>query len=184
GAGGLGRLVGLGTGGGVPVTAAVAALADLEPTAAVSATDDAAWRRDVVAVRDLLRRARPHGYDPAALLSTLDSPVLGTLAGLLLQAAVRRTPAVLDGLAACAAAAAGPRGAGGGAASGPPPRPGGGGRAGAGPAPPPRGPAVALPGRPRVPPPPPPRGGAGPRWVRVRRAAAGLSTVAPAGTGD
>src|SRR5262249_19620991 len=97
---GAGPLGVLGAGADVPGPAAVAALTALGPAAAGPATDDAAWRRDVIAVRDLLRRARPHGYDPAGLLSAVDNPVLGTLAGLLLQAAVRRTPGILDGLAA------------------------------------------------------------------------------------
>jgi NaMN:DMB phosphoribosyltransferase len=101
---GVDVLVVAGIGADVAATTVLAALTGLEPAAAVSAGDDAAWRRDVVAVRDLLRRARPHADSPAELLSSMGSPVLGALAGLVLQAPVRRTPVVLDGLAACAAA--------------------------------------------------------------------------------
>jgi NaMN:DMB phosphoribosyltransferase len=96
----------VGTGADVAAAAAAAALTDLEPAAAVAlGPDDVAWRRDVVAVRDLLRSIRPHADTPYALLSTVDSAVLSALAGVVLQASVRRTPVVLDGLAACAAAA-------------------------------------------------------------------------------
>jgi nicotinate-nucleotide--dimethylbenzimidazole phosphoribosyltransferase len=103
---GVDLLVAVGTGADVAAAAAVAALTDREPAAMVAAAaDDAAWRREVVGVRDLLRLVRPHADTPYALLSTVDSAVLSALAGLVLQAAVRRTPVVLDGLAACAAAA-------------------------------------------------------------------------------
>src|SRR5262249_23692210 len=168
-------LVVLGTGADVPVTAAVAALTGLEPAAAVTATRAAAWRRDVVAVRDLLRRARPHGYDPPGLLSTVDNPVLGTLAGLLLQAAVRRTPGILDGLAACAAAAVSyrlaPQAAGWWLVAD---------RAGS----PAQRAAVDLLRLTPVLDLGPPPGCAGPLLVPVLRAAARLSTVDPPGAGD
>jgi nicotinate-nucleotide--dimethylbenzimidazole phosphoribosyltransferase len=103
---GVDVLVVAGIGADVPAMTMLAALTGLEPAAAVAAGDDAAWRRDVIAVRDLLRRARPHAESPTELLATMGSPVLGALAGLVLQAPVRRTPVVLDGVAACAAASA------------------------------------------------------------------------------
>jgi len=100
-------LVVVGTGADVPAAAAVAALTGLEPAEAVAAgADDVQWRREVIGVRDLLRLVRPHADTPYALLSAAGSPVLGALAGLVLQAAVRRTATVLDGLPACAAALA------------------------------------------------------------------------------
>jgi nicotinate-nucleotide--dimethylbenzimidazole phosphoribosyltransferase len=99
-------IIAVGSGDPVPAITASAALANLEPTeAVVSGVDDEVWRYEVVAVRDLLRRARPHSDTPYALLTVLRSPVLSALAGLVLQAAIRRTPVVLDGLDACVAAA-------------------------------------------------------------------------------
>jgi nicotinate-nucleotide--dimethylbenzimidazole phosphoribosyltransferase len=99
-------LVVAGAGSQVPAAAAVAALTSLEPADAVAAAgDDGQWRREVIGVRDLLRALRPQADTSYALLSGAGSPVLTTLAGLVLQASVRRTPIVLDGLAACAAGA-------------------------------------------------------------------------------
>jgi nicotinate-nucleotide--dimethylbenzimidazole phosphoribosyltransferase len=93
------------TGAQVPATALAAALTHLEPAAAVgTGLTDAEWASRVSAVRDLQRALRRQLGDPEALLSAVDSPELAALTGLLLQAAVRRTPVVLDGLAGCAAA--------------------------------------------------------------------------------
>jgi nicotinate-nucleotide--dimethylbenzimidazole phosphoribosyltransferase len=103
---GVDLLIVMGAADTVPALTGIAALAHLEPVDAVATgVDDEVWYREVVAVRDLLRRVRPHADTPYALLSTLDSPVLSALAGLILQAANRRTPVILDGLDACVAAA-------------------------------------------------------------------------------
>jgi NaMN:DMB phosphoribosyltransferase len=99
-------VIAMGGGDSVPAITGIAALANLEPVQAVATgVDDERWRHEIVAVRDLLRYARPHNDTPYALLMMLRSPVLGALAGLVLQAAIRRTPVVLDGLHACVAAA-------------------------------------------------------------------------------
>lgn len=93
------------TGAQVPATALAGALTYLEPIAAVgTGLADADWARRVGAVRDLQRVLRRQLADPEAMLSTVDSPELAVLTGLLLQAAVRQTPVILDGLAGCAAA--------------------------------------------------------------------------------
>ena len=96
---------------GVGVTTAsstlVAALTDTEPVAVVgrgSGIDDNAWMRKAAAIRDALRRARPVITEPLALLRTVGGADLAAIAGFLAQAAVRRTPVLLDGLAVCAAA--------------------------------------------------------------------------------
>jgi hypothetical protein len=60
--------------------------------------------RKAAAVRDALRRARPHARDPLALLRVAGGTDLAALAGVLVQAAVRRTPVLLDGLVVGAAA--------------------------------------------------------------------------------
>ncbi|HSV65960.1 MAG TPA: nicotinate-nucleotide--dimethylbenzimidazole phosphoribosyltransferase [Mycobacteriales bacterium] len=85
--------------------ALVAAATAFEPTDAVGrGLDDRAWMRTVAAVRDLVRALRRYGAYPAERLSTVDSPALGLLTGLLLRAAQRRTPVLVDGVAGCAAA--------------------------------------------------------------------------------
>jgi nicotinate-nucleotide--dimethylbenzimidazole phosphoribosyltransferase len=66
--------------------------------------DDAGWMRKAAAIRDALRRARPVVREPLALLRTAGGADLAGMAGFLAQAAVRRTPVVLDGLVVGAAA--------------------------------------------------------------------------------
>ncbi|HEX5812912.1 MAG TPA: nicotinate-nucleotide--dimethylbenzimidazole phosphoribosyltransferase, partial [Pseudonocardia sp.] len=66
--------------------------------------DDEGWMRKAAAIRDALRRARPHVRDPLALLRVAGGADLAVLAGFLVQAAVRRTPVLLDGLVPVAAA--------------------------------------------------------------------------------
>jgi nicotinate-nucleotide--dimethylbenzimidazole phosphoribosyltransferase len=55
-------------------------------------------------VRDLRRRGYPHRLEPAELVAAIGSAELATAAGFVLEAAARRTPVLLDGLAAVAAA--------------------------------------------------------------------------------
>lgn len=83
----------------------VAALLDLEPVRAVGTAPGPDWVRQTVAVRDGLRIARPHRGDPAAVLDVLAARTVAVGAGLLAQAASRRTPVLLDGSTAVAAAA-------------------------------------------------------------------------------
>jgi nicotinate-nucleotide--dimethylbenzimidazole phosphoribosyltransferase len=66
--------------------------------------DDAGWMRKTVAIRDALRRARPVLGDPVALLRTAGGADIAAMAGFLAQAALRRTPVILDGLVVGAAA--------------------------------------------------------------------------------
>ena len=97
----------LGVGATTPASVIVAALTGAEPVAVVGrggGLDDAGWMRKAAAVRDALRRARPHIRDPHALLRVVGGADLGVLAGLLAQAAARRTPVLLDGLVVGAAA--------------------------------------------------------------------------------
>ena len=82
-----------------------AVLLDLEPVRAVGTTAGADWSRLVVAVRDGLREGRAHRTDPAGLLASAGAADVAELAGLLAQAAARRTPALLDGSAVTSAAA-------------------------------------------------------------------------------
>ncbi len=90
-----------------PAATIVAAVTGAEPVAVVgraSGIDDRAWMRKAIAIRDALRRARPHLRDPLALLRTVGGTDLIVLAGFLARAAERKVPAVLDGLAVGAAA--------------------------------------------------------------------------------
>jgi nicotinate-nucleotide--dimethylbenzimidazole phosphoribosyltransferase len=59
--------------------------------------DDARWMSDVVDLRDGLRAVKGLAGDPAALLDALGDARLAAATGLLLGAAARRTPVVLDG---------------------------------------------------------------------------------------
>jgi nicotinate-nucleotide--dimethylbenzimidazole phosphoribosyltransferase len=91
----------LGVGATTPAATLVAALTSTEPVAVIgrgSGIDDAAWMRKAAAVRDALRRARPHVRDPLALLRVAGGADLAALTGFCVQAALRRTPVLLDGL--------------------------------------------------------------------------------------
>lgn len=85
----------------------VAALTEAEPVAVVgfgTGIDDAGWVRKTAAVRDALFRARSVLPNPAGLLRCCGGADLAAMAGFCAQAAVRRTPLVLDGMAVTAAA--------------------------------------------------------------------------------
>lgn len=97
----------LGVGATTVAATLVAAWLEIEPVAAVgrgSGIDDAGWMRKTVAVRDALRRCRPHVADPLALLRVAGGADVAALTGFLAQAAVRRTPVLLGGLTVCTAA--------------------------------------------------------------------------------
>lgn len=94
-----------GSGDALEALVVVAALLDLEPVRAVGTSPGADWASRTVAVRDGLRVARPHRGDPAAVLEVLGAGTVAVGAGLLAQAASRRTPVLLDGSTAVAAAA-------------------------------------------------------------------------------
>jgi nicotinate-nucleotide--dimethylbenzimidazole phosphoribosyltransferase len=97
----------LGVGATTPASVLVAALTGAEPVAVIgrgSGIDDNGWMRKAAAVRDALRRARPHIRDPLALLRVAGGADLAVLTGFCVQAALRRTPVLLDGLVAGVAA--------------------------------------------------------------------------------
>lgn len=66
--------------------------------------DDNAWGERVAAIRDLAHGSRDFEDDPAGLLHAFGSPELAALVGILLRAAARRTPVLLDGAADTGAA--------------------------------------------------------------------------------
>jgi nicotinate-nucleotide--dimethylbenzimidazole phosphoribosyltransferase len=66
--------------------------------------DDDAWMIKCAAVRDAATRGRPLVADPIALLAEVAGADLAAMTGFLLQAAVRRTPVLLDGMVSGACA--------------------------------------------------------------------------------
>jgi nicotinate-nucleotide--dimethylbenzimidazole phosphoribosyltransferase len=97
----------IGVGATTPASTIVAALTGTEPVAVVgrgSGIDDAGWMRKAAAVRDALRRAKPGAHEPLTLLRVAGGADLAVLTGFCLQASVRRTPVLIDGLVVGAAA--------------------------------------------------------------------------------
>jgi len=97
----------MGIGNTTAATTLIAALTDTEPVAAVgrgTGIDDAAWSRKTAAIRDALFRGRRLTSDPLGLLRTCGGADLAAMAGFSAQAAVRRTPLLLDGMVVTAAA--------------------------------------------------------------------------------
>ena len=97
----------MGIGNTTAATALIATLTDTEPVAVVgrgTGIDDAGWGRKTAAVRDAMFRARQYRPDPVGLLRTCGGADLAAMAGFCAQAAVRRTPLLLDGVVVTAAA--------------------------------------------------------------------------------
>ncbi len=97
----------MGIGNTTAATTLIAALTDSEPVAVVgrgTGVDDAGWGRKTAAIRDALYRARASTSDPVALLRICGGADLAAIAGFCAQAAVRRTPVLLDGVVVTAAA--------------------------------------------------------------------------------
>jgi nicotinate-nucleotide--dimethylbenzimidazole phosphoribosyltransferase len=97
----------MGIGNTTAATALIAAMTGEEPVAVVgrgTGIDDAGWSRKVAAVRDALYRARGLAADPLGLLRVCGGADLAAMAGFCAQAAVRRTPVLLDGVVVTSAA--------------------------------------------------------------------------------
>ncbi len=97
----------MGIGNTTAAAVLVAALTNTEPVAVVgfgTGIDDAGWARKTAAVRDALFRTRRVLPDPVGLLRCCGGADLAAMAGFCAQAAVRRTPLLLDGMAVTAAA--------------------------------------------------------------------------------
>ncbi|MFC7221498.1 nicotinate-nucleotide--dimethylbenzimidazole phosphoribosyltransferase [Streptomyces polyrhachis] len=105
----------LSVGGTTPAGVIVAALCGTDASVVTgrggSGIDDLAWMRKCAAIRDALRRARPVLGDQIELLRTVGGADLAAMTGFLLQAAVRRTPVIIDGVVGAAAALVGQRAA-------------------------------------------------------------------------
>jgi len=97
----------MGIGNTTAATTLIAALTDSEPVAVVgrgTGVDDDGWARKTAAIRDALYRARGLASDPVGLLRVCGGADLAAMAGFCAQAAVRRTPVLLDGVVVTAAA--------------------------------------------------------------------------------
>lgn len=97
----------LGIGNTTPAAAIIGTVCSAEPVVVVgrgTGIDDAGWKRKVAAVRDAMFRVRDIKHEPLALIQAISSPDLAAMAGFLAQAALRKTPVVLDGVVVTAAA--------------------------------------------------------------------------------
>lgn len=90
----------LGVGNTTVAAAVFGALTRTEPVVAVgrgSGIDDNAWKTKVTVVRDAMFRVRGQRDDVRAVLTKLSAPCFVVLVGIIAQAAVRRTPLLIDG---------------------------------------------------------------------------------------
>jgi len=97
----------MGIGNTTPAAVLTGLLANLDASKVTgfgTGIDDHAWMRKCAAVRDAMRRGRPAMGDPIALLATVGGADLAAMTGFLVQASIRRTPVILDGMisGACA----------------------------------------------------------------------------------
>jgi len=97
----------LGIGNTTPATILTCLVTGKEPVELVgrgTGVDDEGWMRKTAAIRDAMYRARHDLRDPVALLRRAGGADLAAMAGFLAQAALRRTPVLLDGSVVTAAA--------------------------------------------------------------------------------
>ncbi|MFI9641056.1 nicotinate-nucleotide--dimethylbenzimidazole phosphoribosyltransferase [Micromonospora sp. NPDC051925] len=90
-----------------PSAALIAALTGVDPAEATgrgTGVDDETYRRKVGVVRTALDRHRPDPADPLGVLAAVGGLEHAALAGLILGAAARRVPVLLDGVIAASAA--------------------------------------------------------------------------------
>jgi nicotinate-nucleotide--dimethylbenzimidazole phosphoribosyltransferase len=97
----------MGIGNTTAATTLIATITASEPVAIVgrgTGIDDEGWMRKTTAVRNAMYRARERSGDPVSLLAACGGADLAAMAGFYAQAAVRRTPVLLDGVVVTAAA--------------------------------------------------------------------------------
>ncbi|NYF54777.1 nicotinate-nucleotide--dimethylbenzimidazole phosphoribosyltransferase [Micromonospora purpureochromogenes] len=97
----------MGIGNTTPSAALIAALTGTDPAEATgrgTGVDDETYRRKVGVVRTALDRHRPDPADPLGVLAAVGGLEHAALAGLILGAAARRVPVLLDGVIAASAA--------------------------------------------------------------------------------
>lgn len=97
----------LGIGNTTPAAVLIGAVTGSEPVTVVgrgTGIDDEGWKRKTAAVRDAMFRVRRLRNDPVEVLRRVSSPDITAMAAFLAQAAVRRTPVILDGVVVTSAA--------------------------------------------------------------------------------
>lgn len=90
----------LGIGNTTPATVLACLVTGREPVELVgrgTGIDDEGWMRKTAAIRDAMFRASGDVRDPVAMLRKVAGADIAAMAGFLAQAAVRRTPCILDG---------------------------------------------------------------------------------------
>ncbi|MET8086763.1 nicotinate-nucleotide--dimethylbenzimidazole phosphoribosyltransferase [Micromonospora sp. NPDC005237] len=99
----------MGIGNTTPAAALIAAFTGVDPldsTGRGTGIDDPTYARKVAVVRAALARHTPDPADPLGVLAAVGGLEHAALAGLILGAAARRTPVLLDGVIAVSAALA------------------------------------------------------------------------------
>jgi nicotinate-nucleotide--dimethylbenzimidazole phosphoribosyltransferase len=97
----------MGIGNTTPAATLIAILTATDVASVVgrgTGIDDRAWMRKTAAVRDSARRGRPLVADLIGLLGECGGADVAAMTGFIVQAAVRRTPVLLDGVVSAAAA--------------------------------------------------------------------------------
>jgi nicotinate-nucleotide--dimethylbenzimidazole phosphoribosyltransferase len=97
----------MGIGNTTPAATLVAVLTDAEVATVVgrgTGIDDRGWMLKCAAIRDAARRGRARRGDMLDLLAEVGGADIAAMSGFLLQAAIRRTPVLLDGVVSGSAA--------------------------------------------------------------------------------
>ncbi|MDV8001895.1 nicotinate-nucleotide--dimethylbenzimidazole phosphoribosyltransferase [Rhodococcus sp. IEGM 1408] len=97
----------LGIGNTTPATVLTCLVTGREPVELVgrgTGVDDEGWMRKTAAIRDAMFRTSRDLRDPVAMLRRVAGADIAAMAGFLAQAAVRKTPCILDGSVVTAAA--------------------------------------------------------------------------------
>lgn len=97
----------LGIGNTTPATVLTCLVTGREPVELVgrgTGIDDEGWMRKTAAIRDAMFRASGDLRDPVAMLRKVSGADLAAMAGFLAQAAIRKTPCLLDGSVVTSAA--------------------------------------------------------------------------------
>ena len=97
----------LGRGLTTVAAAVIGSVCSVEPVKIIgrgSGIDDEAWKTKVAVIRDAMFRVRDDKAVASRVLQQIGSADLVVMAGILAQAAVRRTPVIFDGVGAAAAA--------------------------------------------------------------------------------
>lgn len=97
----------IGVGNTTPAAVIAGIYSNTEPvviTGRGSGIDDEGWKNKVAAVRDAMFRVRGKHADIFTVARSVTSPDMVAMAGFIAQAAIRRTPVILDGVTTTAAA--------------------------------------------------------------------------------